>query len=79
MAGYAREKYWFVSKHMKKPNIKFLTSLHGPNKDPAESRKFSSSHPIEKWVLYFPLSWCRFISCESGVWTKRDFRNSGSP
>ena len=34
----------------------FLTWLHEPEKDPAASRKFSSSHPIEKWVLYFPLS-----------------------
>ena len=57
----------------------FLTWLHEPEKDPAASRKFSSSHPIEKWVLYFPLSQCRFISCESGVWTKRNFRNSESP
>ena len=33
-------------------------------------RKFSCSHLIEEWFLYFPLSWCRFVLCESGFWTK---------
>ena len=50
--------------------IKFVTWPHEPEKDLAASRKFSCSHPIEEWSLYFSLSWCRFGLIESGFWTK---------
>ena len=50
--------------------IKFVTWPHEPEKDLAASRKFSCSHPIEEWSLYFSLSGCRFGLSESGFWTK---------
>ena len=50
--------------------IKFETWPHEPEKDLAASRKFSCSHPVEEWSLYFSLSWCRFGLSESGFWTK---------
>ena len=34
-------------------NITFPTWPHEPEKDPAASKKFSCSHPIQEWFLYF--------------------------
>ena len=49
-SGVREKTNRFVSKH-----LKWYIS-NQTEKKPATSRKFSCSHPIEEWFLYFPLS-----------------------
>ena len=53
-AGYERKKLFCLSTSeivCNYANVKFLKWPH----DPAAGRKFSCSHPVGEWFLYFPL------------------------